>query len=128
MCAGTPGAASDPAQVGLSGGHVYSVLDVRRDVAGLGLDFLKFRDPNSYKLTPGWSGDWSQRSPLWGRHPEVLAASPPDLPRVARKGNWVSLGIGPAPRATRQCLFWPHPRLSRTHLRPQFASAGSGSC
>eukprot|EP00929_Paragymnodinium_shiwhaense_P041553 TRINITY_DN21574_c0_g1_i2.p1 TRINITY_DN21574_c0_g1~~TRINITY_DN21574_c0_g1_i2.p1 ORF type:complete len:527 (-),score=67.18 TRINITY_DN21574_c0_g1_i2:124-1704(-) len=71
MCAGTVGAMSNPADVGLSGQHVYSILDVRRNVAGSGFDLLRIRDPCSYGLSSGYTGDWSMKSSLWEKHPHV---------------------------------------------------------
>mmetsp|Transcript_2017 Transcript_2017/g.4105 ORF Transcript_2017/g.4105 Transcript_2017/m.4105 type:complete len:129 (-) Transcript_2017:439-825(-) len=74
MCASTPGAAHNPRQVGLSGGHVYSLLDARVNIAGTGIHLVKLRDPGSWGLSSGFSGDWSMQSAKWRDYPQVAAA------------------------------------------------------
>jgi len=102
MCASTPCAAENPRDVGLSGGHVYSILEVRRDVAGQrGLHMLRLRDPCSYGMSSGYTGDWTlggngvNPSKLWTENPDVCRAllHTADCPETEFDEAWASFWI-----------------------------------
>eukprot|EP00929_Paragymnodinium_shiwhaense_P025156 TRINITY_DN15280_c0_g1_i7.p1 TRINITY_DN15280_c0_g1~~TRINITY_DN15280_c0_g1_i7.p1 ORF type:complete len:169 (-),score=28.65 TRINITY_DN15280_c0_g1_i7:380-886(-) len=55
-------------KAGIVQGHAYSLITVKLDIAGTGVDLLCLRNPWGWQE---WSGDWSDSSPLWDQHPEI---------------------------------------------------------
>lgn len=69
MCAGShQGSDSDTDDSGVVQGHAYTLLQVKKDVAGSGIDLLQLRNPWG---RGEWEGDWSDHSDLWEEHPEI---------------------------------------------------------
>lgn len=65
-----------PDRKGLINGHAYSVLDLQTvapDVtSGEYFRMVKIRNPHGQGE---WQGAWSDRSPLWEKHPRRSAGS-----------------------------------------------------
>ena len=79
--------------MGLSTGHVYTVLDVRTNIAGSGVDLLRIRDPHGWQLKMKFKGLWRDTSPLWSDNPHIAA----ELNRQ---------GCGAADDDESWCSFW----------------------
>eukprot|EP00933_Yihiella_yeosuensis_P048188 TRINITY_DN4425_c0_g1_i4.p1 TRINITY_DN4425_c0_g1~~TRINITY_DN4425_c0_g1_i4.p1 ORF type:complete len:456 (+),score=119.19 TRINITY_DN4425_c0_g1_i4:74-1441(+) len=72
MCCGShAGSDTDKNDGGIVQGHAYSLLQVKLDVAGSGVDLVQLRNPWG---SGEWTGDWSDKSPLWEENPEVAEA------------------------------------------------------
>lgn len=71
MCCGShSGSDSDTSDLGVVQGHAYSLIQVKTDVCGTGVNLLQCRNP--WGQTE-WKGDWSDASSLWDEHPDVAA-------------------------------------------------------
>ena len=68
MAAGSRGENDKEHSSGIVKGHAYSILSVRNVGQR---QFLKLRNPWG---TFSWDGDWSDKSDLWTKHPEVAKA------------------------------------------------------
>uniref|UniRef100_A0A7S4V2U2 Calpain catalytic domain-containing protein n=1 Tax=Alexandrium monilatum TaxID=311494 RepID=A0A7S4V2U2_9DINO len=72
MCATThAGSDKDISSFGIVQGHAYTVISVELNVAGSGRDMLELRNPWG---TGEWTGDWSDQSDMWQKHPSIKKA------------------------------------------------------
>lgn len=62
-------------KAGLGAGHAYSVLDVKHFPLHQ-LCLLKIRNPWGSNVE--WTGDWGDKSPLWGHYPIIKLACRPE--------------------------------------------------
>lgn len=73
MCCGShSGSDTTRNSFGVVQGHAYTILTVIKDVAGSGNDLIQLRNPWG---SGEWTGNWSDNSDLWERHPEVKEAA-----------------------------------------------------
>jgi len=69
MCAGSHhGSDSDTDASGVVQGHAYTLLCVKENVCGSGINLLQLRNPWG---KGEWTGDWSDESDLWDAHPDI---------------------------------------------------------
>mmetsp|Transcript_35309 Transcript_35309/g.82442 ORF Transcript_35309/g.82442 Transcript_35309/m.82442 type:complete len:1034 (+) Transcript_35309:60-3161(+) len=72
MCCGShAGSDTQTNSLGVVQGHAYTLLQVQQNVAGSGIDLLQLRNPWG---TGEWTGDWSDKSNIWQRYPQVQQA------------------------------------------------------
>jgi len=69
MCCGSQQGGSDRETVdGIHLSHAYTLLTVKQNCAGSGIDMVCLRNPHG---RGEWTGDWSDDSDCWDEHPEI---------------------------------------------------------
>merc|ERR1712048_712575 len=77
MCCGShAGSDTDKNAFGVVQGHAYTILSVVQNVAGSQKDMLQLRNPWG---SGEWKGDWSDKSDMWSKHPDIKQALDPEF-------------------------------------------------
>lgn len=68
------GSDSDTNSKGIVQGHAFSLIQVKQNIAGSGVDLLQIRNPWGDVGMGEWAGEWSDNDGKWEEHPEVAQA------------------------------------------------------
>mmetsp|Transcript_80283 Transcript_80283/g.233142 ORF Transcript_80283/g.233142 Transcript_80283/m.233142 type:complete len:677 (+) Transcript_80283:2381-4411(+) len=77
LCAGTKSGSDTEKTDGIVDGHCYSVLEVKENVGGSGIDMIKMRNP--WGKQEFSSGGWGDDGPKWKQFPKVKAVCKPTI-------------------------------------------------